>query len=195
MWRMVMYGSTLTFTVWKRKAWVKKTNETMKTEGASAINEIFWFPVLSDRPHLWIGCTKVIQVVLTPLIRWNDHRSNYYTRLRLKRLVIGSNLSDQFFNEWETNQNQSHPTRVIFPANNFLEILIGSLRFLLSLWLDGVITFLLHLKTSIRFYPFWTTTSMILLPTISAVLLQIDMNAIKVCVPPANGCDNRELYI
>ena len=172
----------------------------MKTEGASAINESFWFPVLSDRPHLWIGCTKVIQVVLTPLIRWieqfsNDHRSNYYT--------LGDWLKT-LGPVFQRMRNKSKPitphTRDFSRAlNNFLEILIGSLRFLLSLWLDGVITFLLHLKTSIRFYPFWTTTSMILPPTISAVLHQFDMNAIKVCVPPANeisnGCDNREIYI
>ena len=49
-------------------------------------------------------------------------------------LVIGSKLSDQCFNEWETNQNQSHPTRVIFPANNFLEILIGSLLVFVIGW-------------------------------------------------------------
>ena len=87
-----------------------------------------------------------------------------------------------FFNQWETQSKEITPhTRDFSRAlNNFLEILIGSLPCLRSLWLDGVITLVMVFRQSFE-------NQYRVLPLLNnPVPLQIGINALKACVPPAS---------
>ena len=101
------------------------------------------------------GSKHLVHIIFT--VGMIEHFSNACRKVitwsRLLRLVIGSKDSRQFFNQWDAKPKPIAPCTRDFPALRasyrlFVGIVIGSSRWLLLLWLVGVVVLVLVFRQS-----------------------------------------------